>query len=172
MERGRFEALDPKLDAIAEKLGDWIESEHSADVRRLLAELSEQLDGLSVSLEMNVGVFDPDRKNTLPLLQTGLSSTDGQPAHQTWADSSPMRYVADGGMVTVPHDRCPVCWAAWDFKDLHPSCPTCAVRLGHEVKFLIDSNTCPSCEKGKVTPEKPKCDRCDFTVDPTHVAWG
>lgn len=164
--------IDPLLDTIADQLGEWIESNASAEIRQTLAKLSEQLDGLSISLDMTIGVFDPEREGTLPLLQTGLSSVEGKPPYQTYADSTPMRYLANGEMTVVPHDRCPCCWAAWDFKDLHPTCPGCAARLGYEVKFLIDSNVCPHCEKGMVTPANPKCNECDFEVNPENVAWG
>ncbi len=168
----QLQTTDPLLDAIAEQLGNWIESDASEEIRQTLAQLSEQLNGLSVTLEMTVGVFDPERGNTLPLLQTGLSSTEGKSPYQTYADSTPMRYLANGEMTVVPHDRCPCCWAAWDFKDLHPECSSCGARLGSEVKFLIDSNVCPHCEKGTVTPAAPKCSDCDFEMNPEHVAWG
>lgn len=122
----QFQTTDPLLDAVAEQLGNWIEGNASEEIRQTLAQLSEQLNGLSVTLEMTV----------------------------------------------VPHDRCPCCWAAWDFKDLHPECSGCGARLGSEVKFLIDSNVCPHCEKGTVTPADPKCSDCDFEMNPEHVAWG
>ncbi len=167
-----FDASDPLLDSIAEQVGGWMESDASAELREALAQLSKQLNGLSVSLDLTVGVFDPDRGNLLPLLQTGLSSSDGKPAYQTHADSTPMRYLANGEMTVVPHDRCPCCRAAWDFKELHSACPSCGVKLGEEVKLLIDSNVCPHCENGSVTPAEPKCDECGFAVNPAHVAWG
>lgn len=168
----QFQKTDPLLDKLAEELGNWIESTDSSEVRETLAQLSKLLGGRSISLDMTVGVFDPDRGNTLPLLQVGLSSSDGSPAYETSADSTPMRYLANGEMIVVPHDRCPCCWAAWDFKDLHPACPSCGVQLGEEVKFLIDSDVCPHCENGSVTPTNPQCDECGFKVNPAHVAWG
>lgn len=168
----QFQNADLLLDTVADQLGEWIESEGSSELRKTLARLSEQLDGLSISLDMTVGVFDPERGNMLPLLQTGLSSSAGKPAYQTHADSTPMRYLTNGEMTVVPHDRCPCCWAAWDFKELHHACPSCRVRLGEEVKFLIDSNVCPHCENGSVTPAEPNCDQCGFEVNPEHVAWG
>ncbi len=46
-----FDAADPLLDSIAEQLGEWMESDASAEVREALAQLSKQLNGLSVSLD-------------------------------------------------------------------------------------------------------------------------
>jgi hypothetical protein len=59
---------------------------------------------------MNVRLFDPEGLH-LPLLQTGLSTTDGAEPWQMWGDSTPQRYVVFGDIVVVPNDHCPQCWA-------------------------------------------------------------
>lgn len=166
-----FQQTETKLDSIAEHFSDWLEADASQDLKQLLSELSKQL-GVSINLELNVTAFDETRKNQLPLIQTGLTTRDGADPYQFWSDSTPMRYVAQGEMTVVPHDRCPVCWSAWDFKNLHPTCETCGSRMGDEVQLLIDSDQCPSCEQGTVTPYQTKCDRCGFEINPDHVNWG
>lgn len=167
----QFKNTETRLDTIAEQLGEWLNDERSQTIKQQLTELSKEL-GASVNLELNVSAFDETRENTLPLLQTGLATRDGSAPYQFWSDSTPMRYVAKGEITVIPHDRCPVCWSPWDFKNLHPTCETCGSGMGHEVKLLIDSDRCPSCEKGRLTADNPKCDRCDFEVNPTHVNWG
>lgn len=162
---------ETKLDAIADRLSEWLDADSTQNLKQQLAELSEQL-GFSINLELNITAFDETRENPLPLLQTGLATRAGSDPYQFWSDSSPMRYVANGEITVVPHDRCPVCWSPWDFKNLHPTCETCGSRIGHEVKLLIDSDRCPSCQIGTVTADNPKCDRCDFEVNPDHVNWG
>jgi len=141
-----FQQTESKLDIIAEQLSEWMDSEASQELKQQLTVLSKQL-GLSINLELNVTAFDETRESTLPLLQTGLATRDGSEPYQFWSDSTPMRYVAKGEITVVPHDRCPVCWSAWDFKNLHPTCETCGSRMGHEVRLLIDSDRCPRCEK-------------------------
>lgn len=95
---------DGKLDEIAGELSDWIDSNASSKIRQLLAELSKVLPELSITLEMNVTVFNDDHLNSLPLLQTGLTSMEGKPPHQIWADSTPMRYVARGE-IAICHEE-------------------------------------------------------------------
>ncbi|MCA9138082.1 MAG: hypothetical protein KDB00_15020, partial [Planctomycetales bacterium] len=113
-----------------------------------------------------------EREHSLPLLQTGLSSSDGATPYQVWGDSSPQRYIVKGEMVIAPHDRCPECWGPWDFKESNPSCPECGIEMGPHVKLLLDSDCCPNCEKGRVSASNPQCSECGYAVDPNHVAWG
>lgn len=166
-----FRQTETKLDAIAEQLGEWLDVESSQQLKRQLTELSKHL-GLSISLELNVTASDETRQHSLPLLQTGLATRESSEPYQFWSDSTPMRYVANGEITVVPHDRCPVCWGAWDFKYRHPACTSCGSRMGDEVKLLIDSDCCPSCEEGTVSPEQLKCDQCAFEVNSDHVNWG
>ncbi len=166
-----FQNAETNLDVIAEQLSEWLDAETSQILKQRLTELSKQL-GLSINLELNVTAIDESCESQLPLLQTGLATREGSTPYQFWSDSTPMRYVANGEITVVPHDRCPVCWSAWDFKYLHPTCKSCGSRMGQEVKLLIDSDRCPSCENGTVKPNQPKCDECDFEVNPDHVNWG
>jgi hypothetical protein len=87
-------------------------------------------------------------------------------------DSTPQKYVVDGEMLIVPHDRCPRCYGIWDFKFKNRSCRECDATLGEEVKILLDTDSCPDCEKGKVSMSSPVCNKCGFRVDRALVAWG
>jgi hypothetical protein len=117
-------------------------------------------------------VFEETREQALPLLTTGLSTESGKKPHRIWGDSTPQRYVVDGGIQVVPHDRCPKCWDAWDFKFQHHTCPNCGATLGKDCKVLLDSDECPWCQEGKLAVAQPRCDNCGFVVDPRIAVWG
>ncbi len=172
MEKNLFEKIDPLVDDIAEQISELIEEETLSQLKQKLADLSRELGGYSLTLEMNVEVFDPERERSLPLLQMGLASSDGEPPYPTWADSSPHRYIVNGEMIIVPHDHCPRCWGVWDFKSRHPTCESCGATMGRDVKLLLDSDRCPQCEKGTLTAHRPECTACGFSVNPAHVVWG
>lgn len=173
MDRSDFEASEPIVDRIAEMIEKIMDSYQQSDLRKALTQLSEAVGSrYSVSLNITVEVFDPERAHALPLLTTGLSTSEGQPPYMTWGDSSPQRYVLNGEMQVVPHDRCPKCHGVWDFKFKHTTCSGCGATLGKEVKVLLDSDVCPYCEEGHVSISAPECDKCGYHVDPAHVAWG
>jgi hypothetical protein len=101
----------------------------------------------SASLQIVVDFFDRDREQTLPLLTTGFSTTDGSAPYRIWGDSSPQRYLCEGDIHVVPHDHCPKCWGYWDFKCEHPRCPSCGLTLGHGCKVLLDSDRLATAKK-------------------------
>lgn len=173
MDRASFESADPIIDQIAEVLDQIIDSDQLSAVREALTRLSEAVGPrYSVSLTVTVEVFDPDRPHPLPLLTTGLCTSDGQPPYHTSGDSSPQKYVADGEIQIVPHDRCPRCHGVWGFKFDNRSCPGCRATLGQEVKVLLDTDVCPHCEGGHVSMSAPECSKCGYRVDPSFVTWG
>lgn len=173
MEKNEFEQIDPLIDDISEQVSELIEGETLDQLKAKLVEISRILgEPYSVTLDINVEVFDSDREKTLPLLQTGLSTESGSPTRQCWADSSPHRYVVNGQLSIVPHDHCPACWGVWDFKERHPTCPSCGVTLGDQVKWLLDNDTCPRCEDGQVTAADPTCTKCGHSVNPAYCVWG
>ncbi len=173
MERATFETIDPILDQIAEMVDGLLESDPLSNLRDALVRLNEALgsDG-SVSLNLSVGILDPERRNMLPLLTTGLVAIEGKPPFQVRGDSSPQKYVTEDGIQVVPHDRCPQCYGAWDFKFENRRCPGCGATLGETVKVLLDSDVCPHCEEGKVTTSSPSCEKCGYRVVPNLVVWG
>lgn len=173
MDKETYEIADPIVDKIAEAASDLLESPETERLRTLLADLSEAIGSrYSVSLLLNVEVFDQDREQALPLLQTGLTGFESDKPYQAWSDSSAQRYVAGGEMLIAPHDHCPLCWGVWDFKFKVETCPHCGATMGKEVKLLLDNDLCPYCNDGKVSMANPRCDKCGYTVESDKVVWG
>ena len=173
MDRSTFESADPILDEMAAKLDELLDSDRFSALRLALARLSETVGPrYSVNLNVSVDVFDAERSNALPLLTLGLSTSKGETPYKIYGDSTPQKYVVDGEIQVVPHDRCPNCYGVWDFKLDHPSCSECGATMGQEVKLLLDTDVCPFCEKGKVSLTAPICDKCGHRIDPGIVVWG
>jgi hypothetical protein len=173
MEPHLFEAADRHVDEIAEALEAILPSEQLQKVREALTALGKSLGArYSVSLSCLVEVFDREQGRTLPLLNAGLSTSEGAEPYPVTGDSTSQRYLVDGQLQVVPQDRCPKCWGPWDFKWQHRNCPHCDAQLGRNCKVLLDSDACPHCEEGKVTASRPRCPKCGFEVDLSLVSWG
>jgi hypothetical protein len=173
MQPSSFDTAEPLLDQLAEMIDGVLDSSQFSEIRQALVRLSEAVGPqFSVNLNVCVEVFDPQRSHPLPLFQTGLSTSRGEEPYRTSCDSTPQKYVVDGEMLIVPHDRCPKCYAIWGFKFKSQSCRECRATLGKEVKILLDTDVCPDCEKGKVSLSSPVCSKCGFRIDPALVAWG
>jgi hypothetical protein len=170
MDPAHFNAAEALLDKIAELADQQL---GAPELQRVLTEIGTILGKrYAVSANLIVEVYDRQQERLLPLLNTGLCTSEGQEPYRTSGDSSPQRYVVDDGIQVVPHDRCPKCWKEWDFKFQHPTCPHCGTTLGKGCKVLLDTDECPNCNEGKVTVAEPRCDRCGFVVDRNTVAWG
>lgn len=172
MLRKEFEDFDAVGDAAYKACEEFLNSPAAAAIRGAMQEMSSKYPHFSVSLNCMVEVFDEKRKETLPILRMGIVSSEGKPAYQHWADSSPQRYWANGEVCVVPHDHCPICWGEWDFKYLHKHCQSCDATLGKQVKYMLDDDHCPHCANGKVTPKAPKCAECGFEVREGETLWG
>jgi hypothetical protein len=173
MDKSTFEIVDPLMDEIAESTEEVLDSPTLAQLSKLLVDLNTKIGSrYAVSLSVTVDVFDREKERCLPLLQTGLSGFDGDKPYHTTGDSTPQKYVADGEIQIVPHDRCPKCWGAWDFKFKNRSCRECGATLGKNVKVLLDTDICPQCERGKVSMTHPRCSDCGHEVDLNLVTWG
>jgi hypothetical protein len=173
MDRSSFQSADPILDDMAGMLDQILGSDQFAALRLALVRLSEAVGPrCSVNLNVCVDIFDEERPHALPLLNVGLSTSKGEPPYKTYGDSTPQRYVVDGDIQVVPHDRCPRCYGSWDFKLNSPSCSGCGATLGREVKLLLDTDLCPFCEEGKVSMTDPACAKCGQRIDPDVVVWG
>jgi hypothetical protein len=173
MDQTTFSATDEHLDKLADEVERLLSAETCKSLKDELTALSRSLgERYSVGLDVVVHVFDRETDRSMPLLTTGLSTSEGAEPYRTWSDSTPQRYVTDGEIQVVPHDRCPRCWGEWDFKFEHQQCRCCGVTLGKDVKILLDSDVCPHCEQGKVSAASPRCDACGFVVDPKLVVWG
>jgi hypothetical protein len=173
MDPTEFAAAEPHIEQIAELLDAALKSPELHKLPETLAALGKSLgERYSVTLSCLIEVSNDDGERTLPLLNTGLSTSGGAEPFRVSGDSTPHRYVMDGQMCVVPHDRCPKCWESWDFKWQHRHCPHCDAELGTNCKILLDSDVCPHCEEGRVTATKPKCTKCGFVVEPGLVVWG
>jgi hypothetical protein len=123
MDRSTFESADLIVDEIADKLDELLDSDQFAAIRLLLVRLSEKVGPrYSVNLNVCVDVFDAERSHALPLLNAGLSTSKGATPYKTFGDSTSQKYVVDGEIQVVPHDRCPKCYGVWDFKYKRTSC--------------------------------------------------
>jgi len=173
MDRSTFESADPILDEMGAMLHELLDSDRFSALRLALAHLSEAVGPrYSVNLNVSVDILDAERSNALPLLTLGLSTSKGETPFKTYGDSTPQKYVVNGEIQVVPHDRCPHCYGVWDFKLNHLSCTECGATMGQEVKLLLDTDVCPFCEKGKVSLTAPECDECGHRIDPGTVVWG
>lgn len=173
MTEAEFAQLDPIADELSSASHRWFESLEFQELKAALQKATSVLPkNYSVTIEIELQVFDMNRENAIALLRTGLESHEGNIPHVVTGDSSVHRYAVNGEICSVPHDYCPHCWGSWDFKFRHPTCQTCGYSLGKEVKVVLDRDLCPCCEKGEVTIRNPKCDHCDYTVNPTQAYWG
>ncbi len=173
MDPATFNAADPLVGTIADLVDSALLSEQLVELRKALEALGKAVGPrYSANLTVIVDVFDREREKAMPLLNTGLSTSDGTAPYRTWGDSSPQRYLVNGEIQVVPHDYCPACWGTWDFKFDHRTCEHCGTRLGQNLKVLLDSDVCPHCEQGSVSMTNPICDQCGYKVVLDVVAWG
>jgi hypothetical protein len=173
MDQSSFESAEPILDEMSAKIDELLDSDQFSALRLALTRLSEAVGSHhSVNLNVVVELFDEKRPHPLPLLTIGLSTSKGKPPYKTFGDSTPHKYVLNGDIQVVPHDRCPRCYGLWDFKLNHLSCSRCGATMGREIKLLLDTDLCPFCEAGKVSMTKPVCAKCGHRIDPDQVVWG
>jgi ribosomal protein L37E len=168
-----FKAVKPLIEMAGEQLPRMLQSAEAEQLKLIMRKASAALpEGCEVFLNIELCVFDPERGESLPLATQGISAIGGKEPFLTSGDSTVHRYIVDGEICQVPHDRCPHCWGKWDFKLRHPECPRCSYAMGRQVKMLLDSNVCPHCEKGTVSMTSPTCEQCGFEVDLRMVTWG
>lgn len=173
MDRKTFESASEIIDEIGMLVDEGMQLPIVGQIQRALASLSRILgDSNSVNLNVSVQVFDPERMRSIPILQTGFSTSNGNDPHRTWEDATFQKYVVAGNISVVPHDYCPKCWSEWAFKFDNPTCPSCDANLGTDVKVLLDTDVCPHCEEGTISMTNPTCNHCGFRVDPNVVVWG
>jgi hypothetical protein len=172
MKQSEFRQLEPTVNKIQDIIDEMLNTGHFTDVKELLTDaIGELPDNYSLNLNIDFSVFDNQREKDIKLLQTGLTTSEGE-AYQHSADTSPLKYMVDGEMCIVPEEFCPHCWGEWQFKFKHTTCPECSYELGKQVKYFLDDDTCPYCQEGTVTINNPVCDSCEEEVDPQKVVWG
>ena len=173
MTESEFRTLDPLAEALDEACDHWFASPELTALKDALRKAMASLPPTySVSVDVELRVFDSERERSLNLLTTGLSAARGAEPYRTYGDSSVHRYVAGGEICEAPHDRCPQCWGDWDNKLEHPGCSHCGVQMGRDVRLLLDGDVCPHCERGRITSNNLTCGECAFTIDPRYVTWG
>lgn len=173
MTEAEYRALDPSADSLNEACDRWFATPEMAALAQALRRAAASLPpSFTVSMDVELRVFDSERERSLTLLTTGIVvQADGEP-YRASGDSTVHRYIADGTLCELPHDRCPRCWAVWDWKMQQPTCRTCHAEMGKDVRLLLDSDVCPNCERGHINSSNTLCKDCGFTTDPRFVTWG
>jgi Zn-finger nucleic acid-binding protein len=173
MRPNEFEVVDRLSDVCDEAVSNIIASTLLDEVKKKMAEAMEQLpEGFSLNFNLGLTVFENQHVAALPMLQRGITCGKGVEPYPAWGDSSVHRYMVNGEIAVVPHDHCPHCWGEWDNKFEIEMCPHCGFSMGEQVKLLLDNDTCPNCDTGKVSRSQPKCNKCGYTVDGGKVVWG
>jgi hypothetical protein len=151
-----FKAIEPLLGQVGDLTDKAFQSPELTSLGQLLSQISNVIgERYSAQLGVRLEIFDREEVRALPLLSTGLASNNGEQSYRTWDNSTLQRYMVEGQIQIVPHDRCPACWGEWDFKFNNRECLQCVATLGREVKILLDTDLCPHCEEGKVSMAEP-----------------
>jgi hypothetical protein len=173
MKEAEFKGVQGTRDHVYARCRTWLDSAQFKEIREALKQASATLPAdYSIALEISFRIVDDNREEALSLFTTGLETSAGNDPYPTNGDCSVHRYVVNGEICQVPHDRCPNCWGDWEFKLQNPVCQCCGFEMGNQVKLLLDSDICPHCEQGTVTMTQPMCARCGFLVDQHGVTWG
>lgn len=173
MEVDQFDRIENLSDEVYDKFEELHKKGVFADIESKLKEICSSLkEEYSISVNLAVEIFNPEKEKNITLLRRGIECSSGHETYLATSGSTSHRYVVNGHIVKLPHDYCPNCWGEWDFKLLHPTCPSCDYTMGKEVKLLLDTDVCPSCEKGKVSRSNPQCERCGIVLDSNMINWG
>ena len=173
MEPEQFEKLDRLSDEAYDKFKEWYGKGFFKDLEEKLGQIGSFLkENYSVSLNLELDIFDSEREKTLTLMKTGIACIGGEKPYRADSGSTVHTYLVDGKIRKIPHDYCPSCWGEWDFKLRYPACPECGMELGKDVQLLLDTDVCPNCEKGKVSRSHPKCSECGYLVNTDMIHWG
>lgn len=170
----QFDDLDQLGDAVYDKFEELHNTgqlnELKAKLESLCAALSEKY---SVTINMELDIFDSERERSIAMLKTGITCFSGEKnPFRVNGCATAHTYIVDGVIQKVPHDYCPSCWGSWDFKLMHSVCPECDAEMGRNVFLLLDTDVCPNCDEGKVSRAQPKCAKCNQIVDSSMVRWG
>ena len=174
MNMDKIDKLDQLADAVDEKLCDLIEKGELKDLKENLGNISSELsERYSISITLNLEIFDNVRNKSISLVKNGFNCVGHETPYQiTSSCSSYHTYIVKGERLKVPHDYCPQCWGDWDFKLDNGKCPECGIQLGKDIFLLLDTDVCPNCEEGNVTHNNPICEKCGYNVDTEMIRWG
>ena len=173
MQEKEFDKLDELAEMVNSKIHKLYEDGTFSEISKKIKDISQDIEeNYSISVDFQVNLFDTSKEKSLRFLTIGISSSRNNDPYIAYGDASPCRYLVDGNIKKVPHDFCPNCWGEWGFKFKHNTCSEGGYELGKQVKYLLDTDTCPYCQEGKITIDKPTCDECGFEVDNKKVVWG
>ena len=172
MKDTEFHLLDPIAEAINSKFEKLLKAGEFDSIKRSMKEVIGQLpDTYSLNFNIELSVFDRNKEHSIALLQTGLTTGEGEP-YPISSDTATQKYLVDGDTCIVPDEFCPNCWGEWMLKLKYSQCENCEYELGKQVKYFLDNDVCPYCGEGKVTIDDPVCDKCGYEVEPDKVVWG
>ena len=174
MKQDDIKYLDQLADDVDKKLSDLYEKGELKELERRLGEVCQKInDRYSVTLTLNLEVYDENRDKIITLVNNGISCFGREtPYRVTRSSSTNHTYILEGERVRIPHNYCPKCWFEWDFKLDNPVCPNCEIEMGKEIRLLLDSDICPHCDEGKVTQNNPVCEKCGYAVNDKVIHWG
>ena len=159
MKENHYKLLEPLMELADQKIGQLLESSSAKELAAAMQEVSAGLpDNFEVQLNVGLVAFEPERGTALPLTTQMICSIGGQEPYLAQADSTVQRYVVEGEICQVPHDRCPKCWDLWEAKFVHEECTHCGAKMGEDVKLLIDSDLVPIANVARslqATPSAP-----------------
>ena len=172
MKDTEFHLLEPIAETINAKFDKLLEAGEFDGLKDMLRQAIDKLpDSYSLDFNIELSVSDANREKSIRLLQTGLTTSDGEPC-QISIDKTREKYWVDGDICIVPEDFCPNCWGNWTFKFGRNKCSHCNYKLGKEVRYFLDDHICPMCQNGKMTVKNPICDECGYEVEKDKVVWG
>ena len=172
MKDTEFRLLDPIAEYIDSKFEKLLKAgEFDGIKHRLKNAIGKLPEPYSLNFNIELSVFDRDKEKVIKLLQTGLTTSEGEP-YKVSSDTTSQKYSVDGETCIIPDEFCPNCWGEWMFKFEHTQCDNCEYELGKQVKYFLDDDVCPMCQEGTVTISHPVCDKCGYEVDKDKVVWG
>ena len=172
MDQVIWQKVDPQLQEITEELERLLSSAQAQKLHTMLTKLSQTVEKqYSTHLSCSLNVFHLDRQKSLSLFNIGLGVSDAGEVYPTTGESNSFRYLVDGQIEVVPHGRCPKCLGEWGLQWTFPQCSHCDAELGINCWLLVDSDSCPNCEEGKISANNTHCLNCGFFIDPKFVRW-
>ncbi len=173
MHEKEFNKLNELVEMVNDKIHKLYEDGEFLEITKKIKKVNLAIENVcNITVDFQVNAFDSKKEKSLRVLTVAICSAGEENPYLAYGDASPEKYLVDGNIRKVPHDVCPDCWGDWDFKFKNHQCPECGIEMGKEVKVLLDTATCPNCEKGNVYLNKPKCDKCGFEIDMSMVHWG
>ena len=171
MERELFKKISNISDDLLEQFNERYQDEEYKATIDSLQKLLKQNQNLGFQINLSLSIIDEKKEWFMELDQNAICINDDN-QYMASGVESPHTYLCQGKIEKIRHNLCPSCWHDWDFKIKNPQCPNCDIKLGDDVKILIDSGVCPNCEEGKISFNNRKCDNCGNVIDEKYINWG